>query len=283
MQGKTVSKEDIQSLETVFEKYAISLHERIHGESTGQELVAYDSTKNAIIEIFRNLAEEKKSKLVQVYKEAPKLFDAERALICNQSWAKLPSAPIATIEQAMNPTIPTIAAMKKYTPDGMVVDLVEAIMIKTILSINVKRNMTNEQIASCAFDIVHHPEFYFLSISEITFIMHKGKNGDYNEDGLFNALGPNDIFAWIRKYINQRTIQIEETRTKENLYYKSDMMKPSEWSEENLEKIKEIFKSVSSEEKPTFKKKFVPKSEEQIKKERDSIHRAFERQYPKRR
>jgi hypothetical protein len=272
MQQKTVSKQDIQSLETVFEKYAEKLHERIHSEPTGQELVTYDSTKNAVIEIFRNLAEEKQSRLVQVYKEAPKLFDPERALICNQSWAKLPSAHIVTIEQAMNPTVPTIAAMKKYTPEGMVVDLVEAIMIETILSINVKRNMTKEQIASCALDIVHHPEFYFLSISEITFIMRKGKNGDYNEEGLFNALGPNDIFAWIRKYLSQRDAHIETIRTKENLYHKTDMLKASEWDEENLEKIKEIFKSVKAKEKQTFnKRKFIPKTPEEFNKIREEL------------
>ena len=258
--------------------------------------------------MFRNLAESNKNRLVQVYKEAPKLFDAERALICNQSWAKLPSAPIATIEQAMNPTIPTIAAMKKYTPEGVLVDLVEAILIETILAINVKRNMTEAQIRSTAFDIAHHPEFYYLSISEITFIMRKGRNGEYNQDGLFNAVGPNDIIGWIKTYTKERLLHIEEKQKQEALYHKTAMEKGSEWSKENLIRYKNILlfvktrkprrnrrrkymafrKAQRSEAKickfifrnnKLSKKTFIPKSESQIKTERKAIQRVFMRQY----
>lgn len=235
---------------------------------SGQSLAVYkENLSTELVAACDGLSDSSKQKMVEAYKKNPKNFNVERALLCNvENWAVYCQASnIVNIEDALNPIIPPLSSFKKYAPREKLVEFLEVIFIRTVLDINVKKNLNSRQIRSAIETLLESDIYYYFTLNEIIYVMLRGRAGIYNPDGFFASMSISNIFAWFDKYDEERTEFIERKKHNEHIEKKNADLKIGSYSKEWINKIKEVLKKMAGKDKP----KFIPKSEKQISKERE--------------
>lgn len=95
--------------------------------------------------------------------------------------------------------------------------------------LNIDRNMTENQIALCATDIVDSQEFYMLRIEDFELCFKQAYAGAYGE--FYGRLDQPMVFGFLRKYSQERDQAIARKRDSEtdrsNIYdlFQTDAMK----------------------------------------------------------
>lgn len=86
--------------------------------------------------------------------------------------------------------------------------------------LNIARNMTAAQITIVAEMILEQDEFKYMKPSEVCEAIKKGVAGEYGE--LYQSVGVDTIFSWMRKYWTDRMEQVERYREAEISSFKSE-------------------------------------------------------------
>lgn len=122
-----------------------------------------------------------------------------------------------SIEQAMEPTTPTIATVKKYHGEDAVIRAVgEVISFYGSLS-NVGKQLQPHQIEYLADEIVR--DFYFLTFGEIQYVMRRGIRKEYGE--IYDCIDVSTVLSWVDKYDAERTAYAEQRAKKAHLEVKA--------------------------------------------------------------
>jgi len=108
---------------------------------------------------------------------------------------------IKTMEQAIEDDKNCVAFYSKQMGEDSVLALIELHLTALSESVNVGQPLTKFQIKEIAIEI--HSMFYFLSMTEICFVLRKLKRGEYGQ--LYGALNIVFILDCFNRYAEERS------------------------------------------------------------------------------
>jgi len=141
---------------------------------------------------------------------------------------------IKTMEQAIEDDSNCVAYYSKQMGEDSVLALIELHLTALSESVNVGQPLTKFQIKEIAIEI--HSMFYFLSMTEICFVLRKLKRGEYGQ--LYGALNIVFILDCFNRYAEERAQRFITMNTAEKT---NDYDKRSE--ERKIEKRHERLKN----------------------------------------
>ncbi len=109
----------------------------------------------------------------------------------------------------------------------------EKMFLKTLLKnnlskfaalLNIGKNLSPTQVDTICELIIEEQEFKDLTPSEIREAFFKGVKGNYGK--IYDRVDISIVFDWIRTYIKERDMAIEDYRVKENSMWKAESKKP---------------------------------------------------------
>lgn len=123
---------------------------------------------------------------------------------------------IKTMEQAITDDINCLSFYSKHIGQDSILALIELHLMALSESVNVGQPLTKYQIKEIAIEI--HSMFYFLSMTEICYVLRKAKRGEYGQ--LYGALNIVAILDWFNKYAEDRAqlFIIKSTKDRQNDY-----------------------------------------------------------------
>ena len=108
---------------------------------------------------------------------------------------------IKTSIQAIENDEVSLALSSKHIWMDSVLALIEVHLASLSESVNVGQPLSKYQIKEIAIEI--HSMFYFLSMTEICFVLRKAKRGEYGQ--LYGVLNIVAILDWFNQYVEERT------------------------------------------------------------------------------
>lgn len=123
---------------------------------------------------------------------------------------------IKTMEQAITDDSNCIAFYSKKIGQDSILALIELHLMALSESVNVGQPLTKYQIKEIAIEI--HSMFYFLSMTEICYVLRKAKRGEYGQ--LYGALNIVAILDWFNQYSEDRAQRFitQSTKDRQNDY-----------------------------------------------------------------
>ena len=141
---------------------------------------------------------------------------------------------IKTMEQAIEDDSNCVAYYSKQMGDDAMLALIELHLTALSESVNVGQPLTKFQIKEIAIEI--HSMFYFLSMTEICYVLRKLKRGEFGQ--LYGALNIVFILDCFNKYAEERAQRCITMNTAEKT---TDISKRSE--ERRIDKRHERLKN----------------------------------------
>tara|TARA_R110000772_G_scaffold268739_1_gene398484 strand:+ start:2341 stop:2889 length:549 start_codon:yes stop_codon:yes gene_type:complete len=118
---------------------------------------------------------------------------------------------IKTIDQAIQDDKNGISVYsKKIGEDGMLA-IIELHLVALSESVNVGQPLTKYQIKEIAIEILSI--FYYLSMTEICFVLRKAKRGEFGQ--LYGVLNIVAILDWFNQYSEERAQRFIQKSTKD--------------------------------------------------------------------
>lgn len=124
-------------------------------------------------------------------------------------------AKIKSVDQAIEvrKSTPTLVTMKMDLGFEKASSYIELLILKLNEFFNLKSSMTKPQIQETASLILE--EYYYLTFTEVMFVIKEGKLGHYGE--LYNSIDGGKILKWFKEYSEQRFAMIEKINENERL------------------------------------------------------------------
>lgn len=151
-----------------------------------------------------NIDKKQKGEIVKVNKvEYLQKYDPVRVLTTLKH--------IKTMEQAITDDTNNLAFYSKHMGEDSVLALIELHLTALSESVNVGQPLTKYQIKEIAIEI--HSMFYYLSMTEICYVLRKAKRGEYGQ--LYGALNIVAILDWFNQYSEERAQRFISQSTKD--------------------------------------------------------------------
>jgi hypothetical protein len=121
------------------------------------------------------------------------------------------------MELAMNAPAPTLGAFQRAKGRPFVEGLLMLWLAYLNKVLNLRRNMTDEQIEMCAIEI--NNEFYMLKMSDLTYIFKKIIGGEYGE--FYESISIQKVLTWFRQYFDERCELAEQGTIRQHADFNS--------------------------------------------------------------
>lgn len=89
----------------------------------------------------------------------------------------------------------SLAQFRKENPESLYL-VIETLLVKLAMSLNIGKNLEQWQITELAGDICQ--KYYFYSLEEIILVFKKGRIGEFGQ--LYDRLDSSVVMAWFEKY-----------------------------------------------------------------------------------
>lgn len=144
----------------------------------------------------------------------------------------LANLPIPSNELEASDSGHQLSLIRKEQGEIPVKNAIVVILFMLRDTFNVSRNMTDDQIITCAEIIMK--DYYFLNFSDLKLFYQKAISGKYGK--VYERLDPPTVIEWVEKYTQERQNQIEQERINQNQQSK----KLGTISPENLAELRKI-------------------------------------------
>ena len=118
---------------------------------------------------------------------------------------------IKTIKQAISDDKNGVAFYSKHLGMDAMLAIIELHLVALSGSVNVGQPLTKYQVKEIAIEILN--VFYYLSMTEICFVLRRAKRGEYGQ--LYGVLNIVAILDWFNQYAEERAQKFIEDSTKD--------------------------------------------------------------------
>jgi hypothetical protein len=137
---------------------------------------------------------------------------------------------LATIEDAMNSTAPTLGTLHREKSRDFTIGLVMGWLVYLNDILNLKKPMSEDQIELCAMEITD--TFYTLKMSDLAYLYRRIISGQYGE--FYESLTISKVLTFFREYFDERCRQAAQQSIRDHSDFSSqDMFNYSQ----NLQRI----------------------------------------------